>query len=494
MMRTKIGLGILCIGVVALGLWTQFVTLPQIETRIRGAAEAVVATAIHGLKVQVSGRDIDLSGLADSDAELAQVMRGLRDIVGQSTVQKQSIEVLTTAMPYVFILGKAGDLTISGSVPSEAARLRLRSIFGDQVDGLTLASGAPKDWEGLIAAGMTALKPMADGAIQLEGDLMILRGNVASPQDAKLITDSLATMKTPVINGIRVLDDGTPTKYGLNYQRIGGTSIRGKLPKGLSVALMQKALGVPKIKGDVKIAMAGDAGEADYLTAWAGILDQLESLTSSVNGADRKVLAKLIPGADAARVKAALETDGFVAQITEQPKPVAEGDTRNNPDTGAPEVFNGGAWTMVEPVIAEPIIAAPTVVEPVVIEPPDAALCQVTTDAILAQTNVVFLPNSDQLDANGDGVVAELVKGMLPCATGALRAEIGGHTDTSGDPNQNLILSQLRADRVRAALISAGLPEVMLTAKGYGSAQPISENESAEGRAQNRRTAITWSQ
>jgi OOP family OmpA-OmpF porin len=494
MMRIKIGLGVLCVGLVALGLWARIVIVPEIETKIRSAAEAVVATSDHGLRVQVSGRDIDLLGLADSDAELAQMMQALQSVAGQRVVRKEGVQVLASARPYFFNVRKENGLTISGNVPSEAVRLRLGAVFGDQVNGLTLASGAPQDWEELITTGMNSLTPMVQGGFALEGAALILRGDVASPEDAKTIADGLAFVKTPIINGVRVLDDGAPAKYGLNYQRIGGTSLRGKLPNGLTVLAMQKALGVPKIKGDVKIATAGAVGEADYLTAWAGILDQLESLTSSVNGMDRKVLAKLIPGADAAKVKAALETGGFVVQITEQPKPVAEGDTRNNPDTGAPEVFNGGAWTMVEPVIAEPIIAAPTVVEPVVIEPPDAALCQVTTDAILAQTNVVFLPNSDQLDANGDGVVAELVKGMLPCATGALRAEIGGHTDTSGDPNQNLILSQLRADRVRAALISAGLPEVMLTAKGYGSAQPISENESAEGRAQNRRTAITWSQ
>lgn len=301
-------------------------------------------------------------------------------------------------------------------------------------------------------------------------------------QEAKIITDSLGSVKTPIINGMRVLDDGAPAKYGLNYQRIGGTSVRGKLPKGLTVAAMEQALGVPKIKGDVKIATAGEVGEADYLTAWAGVLDQIESMTSSVNGADRRVLAKLIPDADVGQVQAALETGGFVVQISEQPKQIAEGETRNNPDTGLAEVFTNG--TLVAAIVVEPVIATTQ----------ELAQCQAATDAILAKSTVVFLPNSDELDATGDGVVAQLVQAMLPCATGTLRAEIGGHTDTSGDADKNLTLSQLRADRVRAALINAGLPDGMLTAKGYGSAQPISENETAEGRAKNRRTTVSWTQ
>ena len=493
-MRTKIGFGILVVGLVAMGIWARFVTLPRLETRILSAAEAVVAQSIHGLAVQVSGRDIELSGRADTFAELWQVVQSLRAIAGKPVVNLQSVEVLPSAKPFLFILHKENGLKISGNVPSEAARQRLRPLFGDQVDGLTLASGAPKDWEKLVKTGLTALKPMTVGGVQLEGSILILRGTVAGPQDAKIIADGLAALTTPVINGVRVLDDGTPAKYGLNYQRIGGTSIRGKLPKGLTVATMQKALGVPKIKGDVKIAAAGDAGEADYLTAWAGIWDQLESLTSSVWGTDRKVLAKLIPGADAAQVKAALETGGFAVQITEQPKPNAEDDTRNNPDTGAAEVFKGGAWVAVAPVA--PIIVEPAIVEPAIVEPAplDAVLCQAATDAVLSETTLVFLPNSDQLDENGTGMIVELANTMLPCTKGALRAEIAGHTDTSGEADKNLVLSQLRADRVRAALISAGLPKDVLTAKGYGSAQPISENETAEGRAKNRRIAITWSQ
>lgn len=495
-MRIKIGLGVLCVGLLGLGLWARFVTIPHIETALRGAAQAVVAKAIHGMQVQVSGREITLTGLADSDMELAQMVQALKDIPGRPLVNKKAVDVLDAAHPYMFVLRKEGGLSISGNVPSEAARARLARIFGDQTGALTLASGAPQDWEGLIAAGVTALTPMLQGAVTFEGQLMILKGDAASPEDAKAITDSLALLKTPVINGVRILDDGAPAKYGLNYQRIGGTSVRGKLPKGLTVDAMQKALGVPKIKGAVKIATTGAVGEADYLTAWAGILDQLESLTSSTHGTDRKVLAKLIPGADAAKVKAALETGGFVVQITEQPKPVAEGDTRDNPDTGTAEVFKAGAWVAVEPVVIEPVVVEPVVIEPVVVEPSplDATLCQAATDAILAESTVVFLPNSDQLDASGDGVISELVKVMLPCSGERLRIEIGGHTDTSGDSDQNLILSQLRADRVRAALIGAGLPEAMLTAKGYGSAQPISENETAEGRAKNRRTTITWSQ
>jgi len=68
-----------------------------------------------------------------------------------------------------------------------------------------------------------------------------------------------------------------------------------------------------------------------------------------------------------------------------------------------------------------------------------------------------------------------------------LNVEIQGHTDSIGSAAYNLNLSQRRADAVKAYLISQGVNASTLTAKGYGKTKPISSNETAEGRAQNRR-------
>jgi outer membrane protein OmpA-like peptidoglycan-associated protein len=73
------------------------------------------------------------------------------------------------------------------------------------------------------------------------------------------------------------------------------------------------------------------------------------------------------------------------------------------------------------------------------------------------------------------------------------RAEIEGHTDKVGSPEYNLALSQRRAEAVREALISrCGVPADRLTARGYGSTQPIADNRTREGRARNRRVIATF--
>lgn len=68
--------------------------------------------------------------------------------------------------------------------------------------------------------------------------------------------------------------------------------------------------------------------------------------------------------------------------------------------------------------------------------------------------------------------------------------EIAGHTDNVGEPAENLILSQKRAESVQGYLISNGIEAERIIAKGYGEEQPIATNDTSEGRQINRRTEV----
>lgn len=69
-----------------------------------------------------------------------------------------------------------------------------------------------------------------------------------------------------------------------------------------------------------------------------------------------------------------------------------------------------------------------------------------------------------------------------------LRIEIGGHTDNTGNPQDNQTLSENRAKSVYNYLVSQGIDPKRLTYKGYGATKPIAPNDSEEGRKKNRRT------
>jgi outer membrane protein OmpA-like peptidoglycan-associated protein len=68
-----------------------------------------------------------------------------------------------------------------------------------------------------------------------------------------------------------------------------------------------------------------------------------------------------------------------------------------------------------------------------------------------------------------------------------VKLEVQGHTDDRGDPRFNRKLSQERATAVMVALVGRGVDAGRLTAKGYGSEQPIASNVYDAGRQKNRR-------
>jgi tetratricopeptide (TPR) repeat protein len=69
-----------------------------------------------------------------------------------------------------------------------------------------------------------------------------------------------------------------------------------------------------------------------------------------------------------------------------------------------------------------------------------------------------------------------------------LKMEIGGHTDSTGTDEYNMVLSEKRALSVVNYLISKGISSDRLKYKGYGNTIPVGDNINVEGRKLNRRT------
>ena len=67
---------------------------------------------------------------------------------------------------------------------------------------------------------------------------------------------------------------------------------------------------------------------------------------------------------------------------------------------------------------------------------------------------------------------------------------VGGHTDSVGADAYNLTLSERRAASVKDYLVSKGVDASRLTTHGYGEANPIASNDTADGRALNRRVEL----
>ncbi len=70
------------------------------------------------------------------------------------------------------------------------------------------------------------------------------------------------------------------------------------------------------------------------------------------------------------------------------------------------------------------------------------------------------------------------------------RLKIGGYTDNSGNAQANLALSNSRATAAKNALVALGVVANRLEAEGYGQEHPIADNNTAEGKARNRRVDV----
>lgn len=70
------------------------------------------------------------------------------------------------------------------------------------------------------------------------------------------------------------------------------------------------------------------------------------------------------------------------------------------------------------------------------------------------------------------------------------KVRVEGHTDSSGSQSSNLTLSKRRAESVKKVLVESGVSGDRVRTEGFGSKNPIADNKTVEGRAENRRVEI----
>lgn len=107
------------------------------------------------------------------------------------------------------------------------------------------------------------------------------------------------------------------------------------------------------------------------------------------------------------------------------------------------------------------------------------------TAAKIVTHGITFDIDKSNIKPQSMGTLNMIVKVMRN--NPGLKFEIDGHTDNSGQSTHNLTLSQQRAASVKKQLVSMGIDASRLTTKGFGDTKPIADNNTPEGRANNRR-------
>lgn len=112
-------------------------------------------------------------------------------------------------------------------------------------------------------------------------------------------------------------------------------------------------------------------------------------------------------------------------------------------------------------------------------------------------SDLLFAPGSWQISAAGQQIIAKMARNLA--ATMQDKLVVNGYTDNAPigpallaqGVTSNEVLSRKRAEAVAQYLISQGVKPDMVSARGFGEADPVASNDTAQGRAQNRRVDIT---
>ncbi len=101
---------------------------------------------------------------------------------------------------------------------------------------------------------------------------------------------------------------------------------------------------------------------------------------------------------------------------------------------------------------------------------------------------LLFDTASDALDADSQASASRI--GLALAQLGIAHLRVEGHTDNVGSAQSNYSLSLRRAEAVARVLAAQGLPLAQIQVRGLGKDRPVVDNDTAEGRLQNRRVAV----
>ena len=146
-------------------------------------------------------------------------------------------------------------------------------------------------------------------------------------------------------------------------------------------------------------------------------------------------------------------------------------------------VAGGLIGALVGHALCDPVKEPPPPPPPAPAPPPPAK-----PQPIVTLHGPQFDFNKATLKPEGKRLVDEAVKVMKDKPD--LHVSVEGHTDSIGSVPYNQKLSERRANAVRDYLVSQGIDASRIATRGFGKSKPIASNDTAEGRAENRRVEI----
>ena len=157
----------------------------------------------------------------------------------------------------------------------------------------------------------------------------------------------------------------------------------------------------------------------------------------------------------------------------------------------APTPAPAASVALAAPPAPTPAPASAATPAPTIASTPSPAVKAAASkiDEVLKNKVVEFRSGSAVLTSTGRATLADIHAVLKD--NPSLNFEVQGHTDSTGTESANQALSQARADAIKTYLAGLGIAPERMVSKGYGSTQPVADNNTALGRARNRRIAFS---
>jgi OOP family OmpA-OmpF porin len=428
-----------------------------------------VLEALPRSKVSITPKRVSIKAAAKDAEDRVQMERRLaRMAPGNVRLDLNITAPRPVVAPFTlrFVIDEAGPHFDACAVDSDEA---LRAVIEAATEaGMTgqpdciLALGTPSTrWGEASAAGIRALSTIGGGSLTLsnadvalvarEGTSETLFERAAGDLEAALPEVFSLSTTLPKAPETEATGETAPPEFTAIRSPEGQVQLRGRL--------------------------------SDEATRAA-----VESFAAAQFGADRIYPAMRIdpamPSGWPTRVLAALEAlqylNNGVASVTEETIEISGSTGVKSAQSEMARILSSkldGARYSLDIKYSEaldPLAAIPT---------PDECIGKITEAA--SKQKITFAPSSTDIESDAIQTIDAIADIVRQCQH--VEIEIGGHTDSQGREVMNEQLSQARADAVLNAIMARRVLVSNLSAKGYGEAQPIADNETEAGREANRR-------
>jgi OmpA-OmpF porin, OOP family len=417
-------------------------------------------------KISVAADRISITAIADTEGEKRRLESELNaakpagvDLVTDISAPRPVL----TPFPLRFVIDDTGARFDACAADTSQGRDRI--IAAATEAGMTTKSicivglGVPSPrWTDATIAGIRALAAIGHGTITFSDADVTLTAAEGTPQATfdrvvgelqtalpdSFSLDATLMKKAEVVEG--------PAEFTATLAEGGKVELRGRLTDEMLRNAVDAFAKAEFGASNVYIATRADAGLPD---GWpTRVLAGIEALGELESGT-------LLVRADTVEVAGVTGSQQAQARITQ----LLSG------KLGQGQSFKVNVRYDEE---LDPLAALPTPEE-----------CKAEIDTATARQKITFTPGSAEIAQAAQATISALADILTDCP--GIKMEIAGHTDAQGSEGGNLALSQARAEAVLLALQGRGIDVVGLSAKGYGEATPIADNDSDTGREANRR-------